>query len=64
MKMSIQLDHKSVDLVKRRLPQIALQLIHVFKMMVIVPVDMPQLQVRPVDDAALRKPKCSLIPTQ
>ena len=53
--MSLQFQGKTIDLEKCRLTHRALQFRHPIQVMRIVPVDMPQVQIRPVRDAALRQ---------
>ena len=55
LEVAFQLQDESVDLEKRGLTYSALQFRQALQVMRIVPIDMPQVKVRPVRDAALRQ---------
>ena len=60
LKMPFEFQNESVDLVKRSLPDRMLQRIKAIKVMGIVPIDLAQLKIGPIDDFPRWKPALSI----
>src|SRR5258708_6379696 len=64
LEMSFQLDHETVDLEKRSLPDRMPQSFGTIEVMGIVPINMAELEVGPVFDMSLGKQKGAVAPLQ
>src|ERR1051325_5988347 len=57
LEVALELDHEAVDLEEGGLTNRALQLVEPIEMMRVVPVELPQTEIGPVDNAAFWEPR-------